>query len=134
MPLPLRILAATALVGASFAAQRFVYHGWCVIPTDGEFFRFFVLPALFFVGAVWLAGELVGVVLAGARVPRVAAAPVALVAGISLYVAVAGAVWFVNPVPADNADNIAIRALMSFFWSAGILQETGNFNSFSCGY
>jgi len=134
VPVRLRMVVAAALLGVSFAAQRFIYHGWCVWPSDGEFFRFLAFPALFFVAFVWLVAELTGRALSFVRLPRLITWPVTTLAALAVYVAIAGAFWQANATPADAADDVSPRALISFFWSVAVLVETGNFSDYSCGY
>ena len=134
VPHRLRMLAAAVLLAVSCAGQRFVYHGWCVWPSDGELFRFLAFPALFFVAFVWLTAELLGRALSFVRLPRLVTWPVTTLAALAIYVAIAAVFWQANATPVDAADDTHPRALISFFWSVAILVETGNFSDYSCGY
>jgi hypothetical protein len=118
-------LALTAIV---LLRQRYS----CVIPT--EHVRFFLLCVLFLFGFVGFVAEVVSAYLArsGAAGLRLRIATVA--AGLFIYAAIGGIAWIVNPVPSDQEDDAPYRATLSIFWSAGLLQETGAYSNYACGY
>ena len=129
----LRVAGALALALGSFVALRQRYHGDCVIP-DYDLFLFLLLPALFLAGFVWLISEATYLLASVTGMRRLPASLLSIGAALVTYAIVAYVVWLSSPVPSDQRDNEAFRALMSAFWSVGFLFKSGNFSDVSCGY
>jgi len=126
-----RVLSAFGVTAGSFVALRQVYHGWCVVPNE---IGFVILPVVFLAGFVWLVAELsypLTTPLTQAAARRRLAA---VASGIMLYAAIAGFTWSLDPTPDGDGGYPEYRGLLSAFWSVGMLVETGNFSSHSCGY
>ena len=129
----LRIAAALALAVGSFVGLRQRYHGDCVIP-DYDPFLFLLLPVLFLAGFVWLTSELACLLALATGMRPLPARLLSIAAALAAYTVVAYVAWLSAPVPSDQRDNDAFRALMSAFWSVGFLFKSGNFSDVSCGY
>ena len=126
----LRALAGLALALTAIVLLRQRYS--CMIPTGS--ILFFLLCVLFLLGFVELMAEVAWACLSHAGRACWRLRIITLAAGFVVYATIGGIAWTVNPVPRDQEHDTSYRAILSFFWSAGFLQETGAYSNVGCGY
>jgi len=119
---------ALALTAVVLLRQRY----GCMIPPGS--ILFFLLCVLFLVSFVELIAEVAWVCLSRARRACWRLRIITLAASLVVYATIGGIAWTVNPVPRDQEHDTSYRAILSFFWSAGFLQETGAYSNVGCGY
>jgi len=95
---------------------------------------FWLLCALFIFGSVGFIAEVAWAYLSRSKPTGLRLRIVTVAAGLVVYATIGGIAWSVNPVPSDLEHNTRSRAILSFFWSAGFLQETGAYSNHTCGY
>ncbi len=103
----------------------------CTVPTGSESFVFAGLAIAFMLAFVWLVADILSSLarrLAGRALIG------SVVVAVLLYSLIAGIAWSYNPTPHDQSADAGTRAILSVFWSAGFLQESGHFSNYSCGY
>ena len=132
----LRALAALTLALTAIVLLRQWYN--CMIPRELVGFRervaFWPLCVLFIFGFVGFIAEVAWAYLARSRSAGLRLRIVTVAAGVVVYATIGGIAWSVNPTPSDLEHDASSRAILSVFWSAGFLQETGAYSNHGCGY
>jgi hypothetical protein len=125
-----RFVVGAGLGGAAWLALADRYT--CTLPV-GVFTAFYALCMVFLVGFVWAVAE-VARVITSRRKGAGPATPAAIAVGLTVYLGIAAIAWTMNPVSSDDRHDASARAVLSVFWSAGFLQESGHYSDHSCGY